>query len=81
MLQIQKPIAPIYPDIRDRKKYPLVYGKKLIDSPYIVDCKKYQKDHAKYIVDIQVWEQTKFIEDIKRSSLKLCLKKYSVSKR
>jgi len=48
-------------------------------SPFIVAYRKYQKDKEKYEQDLDLYEQNKFIEDIKRSSTKLCLKKYRIN--
>ena len=75
---MDKPIKPIYPNISDKKKYPMDLLTK--NSKFHNDYKQYQKDLAKYKIDFELWQQTKFIEDVQRSSLKLCLKKYKIIK-
>jgi len=86
MNNMEKPIKPIEPNASDKKKYPgnpnaAKTMAELEQDPYIRDYRKYQKDMDKYKEDIVLYEQTKFIMDIQRSSLKLCLKKYKVTKR
>ena len=86
MNNMEKPIKPIEPDASDKKKYPgnpnaAKTMEELEQSPFIRDYRQYQKDMDKYKVDIVLYEQIKFIEDIKRSTLKLCLKKYKVTKK
>jgi len=79
--KMDKPVKPIQPNVSDRKKYPIDRVKSSIgDSDFARDYKKYQKDLAQYELDIILYEQTKFITDIQRSSLKLCLKKYKIIK-
>ena len=73
---MDKPIKPIEPDVKDYR----TEGKIQLNSPYVVAYRTYQKKLAKYNEDIETYEQTKFIEDIKRSTLKLCLKKYKIQK-
>ncbi len=83
MKELKKPVKPICPDISDKKKYPREEGKRFADkkTPFITDYRKYQKDLDKYSVDIVVWEQTKLIEAIKRTSIQTCLKKYTITKK
>jgi hypothetical protein len=82
-----KPVEPTYPNISDLKKYPisergLDEDGKVTDkvTQYVKDHRKYYKDKAKYDIDIEIYNQTKFIIDIQRSNLKLCLSKYKISK-
>ena len=88
---MQKPTKPVQPDPSDKVKYPNPHTKEgrnylgepiyLINKNFAQDYRQYQKDEEKYKVDIILYEQIKFIKDIQRSTLKLCLKKYNVSKR
>ncbi len=79
---MKKPIEPAMPDITDRVKYPLEFNNaKLIDSPFVRDYRRYQKDLEKYKTDIQDYEQLRFMLDIQRSNIKLCLRKYKVTKK
>ena len=71
-----KPIAPLAGDIKYKQDRPTDY-----DTKFVIDYKKWQKDMKKYEADLELWEQTKFIEDVKRSTLKLCLKKYKITKK
>lgn len=48
------------------------------NSPYVKDYRKYQKDKAKYDVDIELYEQRKLIRFIKNADEKLILKKYKI---
>ena len=73
---MDKPIKPIEPDVKDYR----TEGKMQLNSPYALAYRAYQKKLAKYNEDLETYEQTKFIEDIKRSTLKLCLKKYKIQK-
>ncbi len=79
---MEKPIKPIYPDVTDKKKYPKEEGKQFSDekTPYIIDCRKFQKDMAKYEKDIELYEQLKLIKFVKVASEKLILKKYKIIK-
>ena len=87
---MEKPIKPIMPDASDRVKYPRPLKKEgvnflqqpiyLPNTDYIRDYRKFQKDTIQYEGDIVLYWQIKYIEDIKRSNLKLCLKKYTVTK-
>ncbi len=83
--RIERPIKPIEPDINDKKKYPPhgsmrnMTQEEVEKLPFIVDSEKYRKDKEKYDKDFAIWEQFRFIEDIKRSSVKLCMKKYTIT--
>ncbi len=83
MKNTKKPVKPIQPDPSNKNKYPRIPDRAAaqIETPFILDYRKYQKDLDKYEVDIVVWEQTKLIEAIKRTSLETCLKKYKITKK
>ncbi len=79
---MEKPVKPIAPDASDRKKYPqFTTSTVTVDSPFVRDYKQYKKELAKYEIAMELWQQTKFIEDIQRSTMKLCLKKYRITKK
>jgi hypothetical protein len=78
-----KPTKPVEPDIFDKKKYPdssYIYNSSghRIGGDWFDDTRRYEKDKAKYEKGLFLYEQTKMIEDIKRSTLKKCLDKYSI---
>jgi len=74
---MEKPRRPVEPDFKDYKDE-ILKGGNVIDSPFILAYQKYQKDFTKFEADNLLYQQIKFIEDIKRSDIKLCLKKYRV---
>lgn len=79
-----KPVKPTEPNYKDYPKTPgLMYDKngKPSDSLFVQALKKYDADQKQYEIDIVLYEQIKFIEDIQRSTLKLALKKYNVTKK
>lgn len=85
---LQKPIKPVRPDPSDKVKYPYPptktvenhVGVMIYDSNpnYILDCKKYDKDFAKYVKDLEEYEQLKLIRLLKVANEKLILKKYKI---
>lgn len=75
---MEKPIPPVKPHPKDFRDSEPSSPKK--PSPFVIAFQQYQKDMAKYEADLNTWEQTKFIDDIKRSNIKLCLKKYKITK-
>jgi hypothetical protein len=74
MSKLEKPIAPIQPQAKD---FP-IKGKVGLDSPFVAAYRKWEKEQKKYLEQREIYEQTKMIEDIKRSSVKLCLGKYKI---
>lgn len=88
---MDKPIKPIAPNPSDKIKYPYPptkEGRNYLNEPiylpnedFIKDYRKFQRDEIKYKEDVILYEQTKFIEDIQRSSFKLAIKKYFVTKK
>lgn len=84
---MEKPKRPTEPNIKDKTKYPL-NEKSMRDMthdeveaiPYIRDCKKYQKDKEKYDIDIEIYNQLKYIKIIKNSKEKKILEKFKIIK-
>lgn len=79
---LAKPKKPVEPNI---KSYPRssrtmadMTQEEIENIPYIKDYKKYQKDKAKYDIDIELYEQRKLIRFIKNADEKLILKKYKI---
>ncbi len=79
---MEKPKKPVYPDVSDKKKYPKEEGKRFADenTPYIKDCRQYEKDKAKYDIDIERYEQLKLIKFVKVAKEDLILRKYKIIK-
>lgn len=77
MNQLKKLIKPIMPEVSD---FPKEEGFKTEKLPFIIAYRKYLKEIAKYDLAIIKYNQLKFIKDIKRSTEKLCLKKYFIEK-
>ena len=83
----ERPKTPIKPNILDRTKYPRnehhfdendhMIG---LSERFLKDRNQYEKDLKKYEIEFPLWEKEKFIIDIKRSSLQLCMKKYTITK-
>ncbi len=71
---MEKPIKPIEPQIKDFPR-----DREMNEAhPFVKAHRAYIKALYKYDADLEMYTQTKLIEDIKRSSLKLCLKKYKI---
>lgn len=75
-----KPDKLVEPKEPQFKDFPKVDGPTRPNSPYVIAYSKYQKDMRTYKAALIVEEQTKFIKDVQRSSLQLCLKKYFITK-
>lgn len=87
MEKLIKPVKPIYPDIKDKGRYPLrtksmrdMSLEEIENIPYIRDCKKYKKDKEKYDIDIALYDQRKAIQFIKVANERLCMKHYTITK-
>lgn len=78
MKQKIKLIKPIEPKSKDFDLN--IRSTATFDSPYVVALKQYTKDLDAYNKGVAIQEQIKFIEDVKRSSLDLCLRKYKITK-
>jgi hypothetical protein len=84
---MEKPKRPTEPNIKDWTKYP-DKGKSMRDMtheeveniPYIRDCKKYQKDLAQYLIDIEIYTQLKYIRIIQNAKEKKILEKFKITK-
>lgn len=80
--ELVKPKKPIEPNIKDypsRGKSMAGMTKEEVEAiPFIKDSKQYQKDKAKYDIDIELYEQRKLIRFIKNADEKLILKKYKI---
>jgi hypothetical protein len=84
---MEKPKLPRMPRLQDYPDNP-IKGKNYLGEPvelpnedYVKDYHKYQKAMDSHKADMELFEQTRLIEDIKRSSLVLCLKKYKITKK
>ncbi len=74
----KEPVKPIEPNPKD---FPIhIVGRMRTKPEFIKAYQKYQKDLDEYKQNLQTWNQLKFIKDIKRSTEKLCLKKYLIIK-
>ncbi len=90
LMEMAKPMKPIEP-VFNRKKYPYPPTKEgrnhlnepvyLPNADWLRDYRKWQKDSAKYIIDMELYEQIKSIKLIKVANLNLCLKKFKITKR
>ena len=76
-----KPNMPVEPKLRDPKYNQPTDGPVKHNEAFSQDYKHYQIAFQKYLVELEEYEQSKLIKDIQRSSLKLCLKKYKITKR
>ena len=76
-----KPIKPVYPDYKNFPREHEVKSTLENPSPYVLALNKYYKDLYKYELNIELWDQLKLVKDVQRSNLKLCLKKYKISKK
>jgi predicted DNA-binding protein (UPF0251 family) len=80
--ELIKPKKPIEPNLKDYISSAVsMVGmtKEEVEAiPYIKDSKQYQKDKAKYDIDIELYEQRKLIRFIKNADEKLILKKYKI---
>ena len=79
---MEKPTKPKEPDIQEfpPEKFGFPKFPKDESHPWIKACMKYEKNLNKYNADLEIWEQAKLVKDIQRSSVKLCLKKYHITK-
>ncbi len=82
---MEKPKKPIEPNINDKGRYPKrdktmkgMTMEEIDNIPYIRDYKQYQKDKAKYDIEIELYNQLKYIKIIKIAKEKLILKKYKI---
>ena len=80
MENLVKPTRPEEPSLRD-PKYKQPDGPVQYNHAFSQDYKLYQIALAKYLVELEDYEQTKLIKDIQRSTIKLCLKKYKITAR
>jgi hypothetical protein len=78
---LEKPIEPVHPKFEDFPREKGVKSTLENPTPYVLALQKYYKEQEKYKAAVEMYEQTKFIMDIQRSSLSLCLKKYKVAKK
>jgi len=87
MKKLTRPEKPIKPNIRD---YPLPKepnGKNFLNEPiyqrldYVEAYKKFQKEMDKWVDDMEIYEQLKFIRLIKNAKEDYCLKKLKITKR
>lgn len=76
-----KPTRPEEPSLKDPKYKQSTDGPVKHNEAFSQDYKLYQIAFQKYLVELEDYEQSKLIKDIQRSSLKLCLKKYKITKR
>jgi hypothetical protein len=77
---MKKPVRPTPPNLADAK-YNQPGGPVQYNKSFSQDYKIYLKEFAKYKIELESYEQNKMLEDIKRSSIKLCLKKYKITKK
>ncbi len=79
---MEKPVKPIFPDYKNFPKRVVLDYKAGSDpnDPLLLAYQKYYKDEAKYKLDLELFEQLKMVKDIQRSTLKLSLKKYKITK-
>jgi len=75
-----KPTEPISPDYKDFPNESDTLPTPKNPSPYIIALDKYGKELHEYKIKLDIWEQLRLIKDIQRSNLKLCLKKYKITK-
>lgn len=80
MIELDKKGKPVKPKEPKPSDFPRETSTANFDSKFVVAYKKYKSDMLLYERFMKIYEQTKFIEDIKRSSLKLCLEKYTITK-
>ena len=77
---MKKPVRPTPPNLADAK-YNQPEGPVQYNKSFSQDYKIYLKEFDKYQVELEAYQQTKMLEDIQRSSIKLCLKKYKITKK
>jgi len=77
---MEKPVKPTPPILGDAK-YNQPGGPVQYNKTFSQDFKIYTKELMKYEAELEAYQQTKMLEDIKRSSIKLCLKKYKITKK
>lgn len=75
-----KPTEPISPKYNDFPNESDTLPTRENPSPYIIALDKYGKELHEYEIKLDIWNQVKLMKDIKRSNLKLCLKKYKITK-
>jgi hypothetical protein len=78
---LEKPTPPVAPKFDDFPREKGVKSTLENPTPYVLALQKHYKEQEKYKAAVELYEQTKFIMDIQRSSLALCLKKYKVTKK
>jgi len=82
-----KPKKPIEPSIKDYPSPKEPTGKNFLGQPiyerldYVEAYKKFQKEMDKWVSDMEVYEQIKFIRLIKNAKEEYCLKKFKITKR
>lgn len=83
---MKKPIKPIEPKYDDFPLPKESNGKNHLGEPlytkldYVSALKRHNKAMEKYYQELQTFEQLKMTKDIKRSSEKLILRKYKITK-
>jgi hypothetical protein len=75
-----KPTEPIAPNYKDFPNEHNVMPTPKNPNKYILALDKYGKELEEYKIKLDIWEQLRLIKDIQRSNLKLCLKKYKITK-
>ena len=70
-------IKPVEPNFKD---FPKESTLSVYESSYTIAMAKYYSDLEKYSTELKIEQQTKFIKDVQRSNIKLCLKKYIIVK-
>jgi len=84
---LEKPIPPIEPKLKDYPKPTIPNGKNHLGEPlyqkldWVRDYNKYKKDFEKYEEQLEVYEQLKLIRFIKNADEKLILRKYKITKK
>lgn len=76
-----KPTRPVEPQLSDPKYKQPTEGPVKYNEVFSQDYQRYQKALEKYLKELEEYEQSKLIKEVQRSSLKLCLKKYKITKR
>lgn len=84
---MEKPIPPIEPKLKDYPKPTIPNGKNHLGEPlyqkldWVRDYNKYKKDFEKYEQQLEIYEQTKLIRFIKNADEKFILRKYKITKK
>lgn len=68
IVQPDKPIMPIVPEYKDYMQ----------EGAFIRAYRQYEKDLKQYKVDMENYEQIKWIRFIKNADLRLCLQKFKI---